>query len=108
MRRDKHGQAMHVVVGQVLGMIATTTALRAADGPRQQVCSDRSPRCELVAGRSIEVICAGQAVKHGLLRSVPDDAVAALSCCTMAGLRVVAQGLVQPDVGQCAVPDCVR
>ena len=35
----------------------------------------------------------------GLLRSVQDSAVAALCCCAIAGLRVVAQRLVQPDVG---------
>jgi hypothetical protein len=44
----------------------------------------RPPRCERGAGRSMEVICAGQAVRHGLLRSVPDDAVAAHCCCTAA------------------------
>jgi hypothetical protein len=41
--------------------------------------TDRSPRSELVTGRSIAVTHAGQADKHGFLRSMPGDAVAALA-----------------------------
>ena len=38
-----------------------------------------------MAARSIAVICAGQTVIHGFLRSVPDDAVAALPAALLDG-----------------------
>lgn len=39
-----------------------------------------------MTGRSIEVICAVQTAKHGLVRSVPDDVVAALMLLHHGGL----------------------
>jgi hypothetical protein len=44
----------------------------------------RHLRCELVTGRSIEVIQAGRSVHAGRSRSTEDYAVAALCCCTVA------------------------
>jgi phosphotransferase family enzyme len=48
---------------------------------RRAACSTYSgaPDCKLAAGRSIEVIHAGQVDKHGFLRSMPGDVVAALA-----------------------------
>jgi hypothetical protein len=51
------------------------------DRDLRALASARPPRCERVAGRSIEVIPAGQRVDAGRSRTPASDAVAAAFCC---------------------------
>ena len=80
--------------GREASLLAFTDAPLFRPGPRQPT------RCELAAGRSIEVIDAGQTVSVGRLRTSEDDAVAAVCCCRSAGqLTLKCQTLESAEFG---------